>query len=182
MAQKNHILRNIFIVIVFITVVVGFYILIGQDKTKLPSQLIDREIPKFQVEDLLNSGKYRTEADFVGKITLLNVWASWCPSCYVEHPYWKQYASNKDLTLVGLNYRDTKPKALKFLAEQGDFFEWNLFDKNGRLGIDFGVYGAPETFIIDKSGKVRYRHVGVVTPEVYNDVFLPLIDKIKKGF
>ncbi len=182
MEQKNQILKNILIVLIFVAIIVAFYVLVGQDKTKLPSQLIDREIPKFQVEDLLLPGKIRTEADFKGKITLLNVWASWCPSCYVEHPYWKQYAKNDDLTLVGLNYRDSKPKALKFLSEQGNFFAWNLFDKNGRLGIDFGVYGAPETFIIDQSGKVRYRHVGVVTPEVYNGTFLPLIEKIKKGF
>jgi cytochrome c biogenesis protein CcmG, thiol:disulfide interchange protein DsbE len=182
MEQKSHLVRNIIVVLTFVAVVIAFYILVGQDKTKLPSQLIDREIPKFQVEDLLKPGQFRTEADFLGKITLLNVWASWCPSCYVEHPYWKEYAKNKDLTLVGLNYRDTKPKALKFLAEQGNFFAWNLFDENGRLGIDFGVYGAPETFIIDRAGKVRYRHVGVVTPEVYNNTILPLIEKIKKGF
>jgi cytochrome c biogenesis protein CcmG, thiol:disulfide interchange protein DsbE len=178
--QQRRLLRNLLIVFCFIGMVFAFYILVGQDKTKLPSQLIDRAVPNFSVVDLLNPELVRTETDFIGKITLLNVWASWCPSCYVEHPYWKEYAKNKDITLVGLNYRDSKPKALKFLNQQGNFFAWNIFDKNGRLGIDFGVYGAPETFIIDKLGKVRYRHVGIVTPEVYEGTMLPLVEMIKQ--
>ena len=174
-------MKNLVIIIMFFGIFAAFYLLIGQDKTKLPSQLIDRPAPVFQVEDLLDSQTILTNADLKGKITLMNVWASWCPSCYVEHPYWKEYSKNPDLTLVGLNYRDTKPKALKFLREQGNFFKWNLFDSNGRLGIEFGVYGAPETFLLDKQGKVRYRHVGVVSPDVYQKVFLPMIEKIKKG-
>ncbi len=182
MDKKQNTLRNSLVAVIFIATIVAFYILVGQDKTKLPSQLIDRPTPNFKVEDLLNPEVIRTEADFKGQITLLNVWASWCPSCYTEHPYWQEYAKNPDITLVGLNYRDTKPKALKFLAEQGNFFAWSLFDESGRLGIEFGIYGAPETFIIDKAGKVRYRHVGIVSPEVYQEIFLPLIEKIKKGF
>jgi len=180
--NNSNLIKNSIIILSFFVIVTAFYFLIGQDKTKLPSQLIDRPAPTFKVQDLLESELIRSEADFKGNITLLNVWASWCPSCYVEHPFWKDYAKNKDLTLVGLNYRDTKPKAMKFLREQGNFFEWNLFDENGRLGIEFGIYGAPETFLIDRDGKVRYRHVGVVSPEVYQDIFLPLVEKIKKGF
>ena len=167
---------------IFVVFMILFYWLIGQDKTELPSQLIDLPAPAFQAADLLNENIVHTQEEFKGQITLLNVWASWCPSCYVEHPFWKDYSSNKDIVLVGLNYRDDKHNALKFIREQGDFYQWNLFDQNGRLGIEFGVYGAPETFLIDLKGKVRYRHVGVVTPEVYQNIFLPLIEKIKRGF
>jgi len=167
---------------IFVLFVVVFYFLIGQDKTELPSQLIDRPVPKFSVRDLLNKDLIHTQEDFKGKITLLNVWASWCPSCYTEHPFWQEYAKNPDIQIVGLNYRDKENDAFRFLHEQGNSYLWNLFDENGRLGIEFGVYGAPETFIIDYDGMVRYRHVGIVSPEVYKDIFLPLIEKIKKGF
>jgi len=179
---KSGVIKWLVSLTVFSSFIVIFYLLIGGDKTELPSQLINQPTPNFEVSNLTREGVVHTQNDFKGKITLLNVWASWCPSCYVEHPYWKNYAKNKDITLVGLNYRDKKNKALKFLREQGDFFQWNLFDKNGRLGIEFGVYGAPETFLIDPEGKIRYRHVGVVTPDVYQNKLLPLIEKIKKGF
>jgi len=166
----------------FIAAFIWFYWLIGQDKTELPSQLIDSPVPTFKVVDLLDESIVHTQEEFKGKISLVNIWASWCPSCYVEHPYWKEYSNNEDIVLVGLNYRDKKQSALKFIREQGDYYDWTLFDENGRLGIEFGVYGAPETFLIDREGKIRYRHVGVVDRKVYNEVFLPMIDKIKKGF
>lgn len=166
----------------FCAVFYFFYGLIGQDKTELPSELIDSPAPIFSVVDLVNQNTIHTQKEFKGKITLLNVWASWCPTCYDEHPFWKKYSDNPDIVLVGLNYRDKKEKALRFLREQGNYYQWNLFDENGRLGIEFGVYGAPETFLIDPNGKIRFRHVGVVTPKVYQNVFLPLIEKIKRGF
>lgn len=182
MKDNSSLLKPVLSISAFVALMVAFFLLIGQDKTELPSQLIDRPVPIFEVEDLLQENLVHTQDDFKGKITLLNVWASWCPSCYTEHPFWKKYAENKELTLVGLNYRDEKNKALNFLQKQGNFYQWNLFDNNGRLGIEFGVYGAPETFLIDPNGKVRYRHVGVVSPKVYQEIFLPLIEKIKKGF
>ena len=182
--MKNNLsfFKPLVAIVIFIAILMSFYTLIGQDKTELPSQLIDRPAPAFKVADLVDKNIEHTEQIFIGKISMVNVWASWCPSCYNEHPYWSQYAKNKDLSIVGLNYRDKEKKALKFLAEQGNPYQSNLFDFNGRLGIEFGVYGAPETFLIDPYGKVRYRHVGIVSPKVYNEIFLPLIDKIKKGF
>jgi len=182
MMDKSVLIKSVISLTIFSLFIATFYFLIGEDKTELPSQLIDQPTPNFEVRNLTQDAVVHTQDDFIGKITLLNVWASWCPSCYIEHPYWKNYAKNKDITLVGLNYRDKKEKALKFLREQGDFFAWNLFDENGRLGIDFGVYGAPETFLIDREGKIRYRHVGIVTPEIYQNKILPLVEKIKKGF
>ena len=180
--MNANIVKPIISISLFVLIITAFYFLIGKDKTELPSQLIDQPVPEFSLRDLNNPEITRTEKDFIGKITMLNVWGSWCPSCYEEHPYWKEYAKNKDVITVGLNYRDKEAKAHKFLREQGDYFEWNIFDEKGRLGIDFGVYGAPETYLIDPKGKIRYRHVGVVSPKIYQEKFLPLIEKIKKGF
>ena len=179
--KTRNSLTPILTVGVFVVAFIFFYWLIGEDKTELPSQLIGQSTPVFKVEDIYNSSIIHTEKEFEGKIILLNVWASWCPSCYNKHPYWKQHAKNKDITLVGLNYRDKKNKALKFLREQGDYYQWNLFDEKGRLGIEFGVYGAPETYLIDNKGKIRYRHVGIVNTKVFNEIILPLVEKIKQG-
>jgi len=181
MSEQSSILKPLISIAAFVGFLILFYFLIGKDKTELPSQFIDQPAPQFKVVDLLDENVVHTEKEFLGQITLLNVWASWCPSCYSEHPFWRQYVKNKDIVLVGLNYRDSKKKALKFINQQGNSYQWVLFDENGRLGIEFGVYGAPETFIIDPKGKIRYRHVGVVTPEAYKTIFLPLIEKIKRG-
>ncbi len=181
-AQKSRNLLIPFLSIsIFVVAFIFFYWLIGEDKTELPSQLIGRDVPAFSIADVYDSTIIHTEKEFEGKIVLVNVWASWCPSCYNEHPYWKQHAKNKDIILVGLNYRDTKVKALKFLRQQGDYYQWNLFDEKGRLGIEFGVYGAPETYLIDNKGKVRYRHVGIVNTRVFNEIILPMVEKIKLG-
>jgi len=180
--KSQNIMLKTFSLLLFVVVFIWFYWLIGQDKTELPSQLIDSPAPNFKVPDLLDDEVIHTEKEFIGKITLVNIWASWCPSCYVEHPFWKEYSSNKDIVLVGLNYRDKKQKALEFIREQGNYYDWTLFDESGRLGIEFGVYGAPETFLIDRNGKIRYRHVGVVDRKVYKEIFLPLVEKIKQGF
>jgi len=182
MSEKASLLKPVLSITFFIGFLVLFYFLIGKDKTELPSQLINHPAPQFKVVDLLDPSIFHTEKEFLGKITLLNVWASWCPSCYSEHPFWRQYAKNKDITLMGLNYRDKEKKALKFINQQGNSYQGIIFDKNGRLGIEFGVYGAPETFIIDPKGKIRYRHVGVVTPQAYKNIILPLVEKIKRGF
>ncbi len=177
----RKILAPLLSVTAFVAAFIFFYWLIGEDKTELPSQLIGRTTPVFQVEDVYDSSIIHTEKGFEGKIVLVNVWASWCPSCYIEHQYWKEHSKNKDITLVGLNYRDTRIKALKFLRQQGDYYQWNLFDEKGRLGIDFGVYGAPETYLIDNKGIIRYRHVGIVDTKVFNEIILPLVEKIKQG-
>lgn len=186
MENSNHepknIIKPVLSLSVFAVFVIIFYFLIGQDKTALPSQLIDQPVPDFSINDLMEKNTIHTQKIFLGKITLLNVWASWCPSCYTEHPFWTRYAENKEIIIAGLNYRDKRKDALKFINQQGNPYEWILFDEKGRLGIEFGVYGAPETFLIDPKGKVRYRHTGVVSPKVYQQVLLPLIEKIKKGF
>lgn len=180
--MKGSAIKVFSVLFVFASILGLFGWALNHDSSELPSQLINRPVPEFAVEDLLEPTRIHTPDLFKGKVTLLNVWASWCASCYTEHPYWERYAQNKDLQIVGLNYNDKKEKALHFLKTQGNAYHQIIFDKNGRLGVEFGIYGAPETFLIGPDSKVRYRHVGVVTPEVFSSKLLPLITKIKKGF
>ena len=174
--------KAVSVVLIFIGVLAFFVWALNHNSSELPSQLIDRPVPEFSVVDLLEPETVHTPELFKGKTTLLNVFASWCAACYQEHPYWDQYATIKELQIIGLNYNDKKEKALHFLKTQGNPYEKIIFDHNGRLGVEFGVYGAPETFLIGPNGKVRYRHVGVVSPDVYQSKFEPLIAKIKQGF
>ena len=120
-------------------------------------------------------------ADFAGHVTLVNVWASWCVSCRQEHPVLMQFARDNVVPLVGLNYKDTRPEALGWLKEHGDPYTVSVVDADGRVGIDFGVYGVPETFLIDREGVVRYKHIGPVTPEAVRDVLLPKIAELSRA-
>lgn len=175
-------LKHFVVLIVFVGFVGLFAWALNHDSSELPSQLIDQPVPQFSVVDLMDENQTHTAEIFSGKISLLNVWASWCAACYTEHPFWNSFSKYKGLQLVGLNYNDKKDKALHFLTTQGNPYQQILFDHNGRLGIDFGVYGAPETFLIGPNGKVRYRHVGIVTEEVFTTKFQPLIAQIEQGF
>ncbi|MGX5174482.1 DsbE family thiol:disulfide interchange protein [Aliikangiella sp. IMCC44653] len=159
-----------------------FYWALRHDSSQLPSQLINKPAPQFEVAELLDENVIYSNQVFKGNISLVNVWASWCAACYVEHPYWNDYAQIEGLQIVGLNYNDKKDKALEFLETQGNAYDKIFFDHTGRVGIEFGVYGAPETYLIDPQGRVRYRHVGVVSPDVFKSDFMPLIEKIRRGF
>lgn len=182
-ASSNGVsLKHFVVLIVFVGFVGLFAWALNHDSSELPSQLIDQPVPQFSVVDLMDANQTHTAEIFSGKVSLLNVWASWCAACYTEHPFWNSFSKYKDLQLIGLNYNDKKDKALHFLETQGNPYQQILFDHNGRLGIDFGVYGAPETFLIGPNGKVRYRHVGIVTEEVFASKFQPLIAQIKQGF
>lgn len=182
MAKGGISIKLVVVLVTFFAFIGLFGWALNHNSSELPSQLIDQTVPEFSVVDLLDTNQIHTPEIFKGKISLLNVWASWCAACYTEHPYWNEFSKNKDIQLIGLNYNDKKDKALNFLKTQGNPYQSILFDHNGRLGIEFGVYGAPETFLVGPNGKVRYRHVGVVTTQVFDKKFRPLIAKINQGF
>jgi cytochrome c biogenesis protein CcmG/thiol:disulfide interchange protein DsbE len=115
-----------------------------------------------------------------GKVWLLNVWASWCVSCRVEHPVLVDLAKRKVAPIVGLDYKDQRPEALNWLARHGDPYDLSAVDADGRVGIDYGVYGVPETYVIDKAGVIRFKQIGPVTPEVLDKKILPLIAELQK--
>jgi cytochrome c biogenesis protein CcmG/thiol:disulfide interchange protein DsbE len=141
------------------------------DPTALPSALINEPVPPFELP-ALGAEALITQDDLKGRPMLLNVWATWCYSCRVEHPYLLELARS-GISIIGLNYKDDATAALKWLGNLGDPYTVTISDTEGTLGIDLGVYGAPETYVIDASGRVRYRHVGVVNQRVWEQALAP---------
>lgn len=135
------------------------------DPKELPSALIDQPFPEFDLPELGGAGSI-TRADVVGAPALFNVWATWCISCRVEHPY-LQTLADKGVPIYGINYKDDDAAAMQWLENLGDPYVANIVDRAGSLGLDLGVYGAPETYFVDAQGTVRYRHVGVIDERVW---------------
>jgi len=160
--------------LLFIAMVVLLYTGLGKDPTKLDSQLIGKEIPVFQKALLLDPDRTVTNKDIQGP-ALINVFGSWCPSCYQEHKYLMDFKANNTIKIIGLNYKDERRDGLKFISDLGNPYEYIIFDNNGRLGIELGVYGAPETFVIDANNRIIYRHVGVVSDKVWSKTIKPML-------
>lgn len=145
---------------------------------EVPSPLIDKPAPEFALPSLAAPEKTITRADMLGKVWVLNVWASWCVSCRQEHPVLVDFAQRKQVALIGLNYKDERPAGLAWLQAGGNPYDDSLFDQDGRTGINFGVYGVPETFVIDKQGVIRHKHTGPLTPAALRDTIEPLLRKL----
>jgi cytochrome c biogenesis protein CcmG/thiol:disulfide interchange protein DsbE len=143
------------------------------DPNELPSVLIGKPMPEFSLPDLDNPGKNITPATMKGKPYLLNVWATWCPSCKYEHPYLLKLAE-MGVPIYGVNYKDDVDKARKLLHDTGNPYSANIVDEEGSLIMSLGVYGAPETFIVDAEGIIRYRLVGVVNEEIWKSTMAPI--------
>jgi cytochrome c biogenesis protein CcmG, thiol:disulfide interchange protein DsbE len=148
------------------------------DPHEVPSPLIGKPAPAFALSRLDDADKTIRREDMLGKVWMLNVWASWCVACREEHPNLVAFARTRQLPIIGLNYKDTRKDGLGWLARFGDPYDASLFDVEGRVGIDFGVYGVPETFIIDKRGVVRFKQIGPVTPEVIETRIVPLVKEL----
>ncbi|MBW4933673.1 DsbE family thiol:disulfide interchange protein [Marinobacter sp. F4206] len=161
-----------------IAVVLGVVLFagIGKDPTKLESALIGKPVPAFSLKDLNNPEAELDESLLRGQVQLLNVWGTWCPACRDEHDDLMRLARDKGVSIVGLNYKDNRADALVWLERLGNPYSTTIYDPKGTLGFDLGVYGAPETFVIDASGVVRYRHVGVVNEKVWQETLLPAIN------
>ena len=153
---------------------------LGRDPTILPSMLIDKPLPAFDLPDVRAGAAPRSLAstDFRGEPALLNVFASWCVSCRIEHPLLMQL-SRDGVSLHGLNWKDEGDAGARWLVEFGDPYARVGYDPTGRTGVDLGVTGAPETFVIDRQGRVRYRHVGPITPEVWTGTLQPLMAELR---
>jgi len=149
-----------------------------KDPRKVPSPFIDKPAPAFSIAKLHEPEAKFSPADMKGKVWLLNVWASWCVSCRVEHPVLNDMNRRGLVPIVGLNYKDQRADATKWLKQHGDPYVLSAWDFDGKVGIDYGVYGAPETFVIDKQGIIRYKHIGPVSPEDVEKIFLPLLAKL----
>jgi len=145
----------------------------------VPSPLVGKPAPQFQLSQLHQAEKTVSRDANLGKVWLLNVWASWCVSCRQEHPVLMQLARTGEVPIYGLNYKDERQDAIKWLADFGNPYLVSAHDYNGRVGVDYGVYGVPETYVIDKQGVIRYKHTGPVTPQALRETILPLVRELK---
>ncbi len=144
----------------------------------VPSPLINQNAPAFRLPQLDNPQVNFSPEDLRGQVWMLNVWASWCVSCLAEHPVLLNLAQTGRVRLYGLNYKDKPEAALAWLRRHGNPYVQSMSDIDGLVGIDFGVYGVPETYVIDKAGVIRHKHTGPITPQALADVLLPLVEKL----
>jgi cytochrome c biogenesis protein CcmG/thiol:disulfide interchange protein DsbE len=147
------------------------------DPREVPSPLIGRPAPAFELPLLAAPEKTFSQKEMLGKVWVLNVWASWCAPCLVEHPQITRLAGGA-VPVVGLNYKDAREDALPWLARNGNPFVATVYDGTGRIGIDYGVYGVPETYVIDRKGVIRYKRIGPVTPEILREKIEPLLREL----
>jgi cytochrome c biogenesis protein CcmG, thiol:disulfide interchange protein DsbE len=152
----------------------------GYDPHRLPSALIDKPAPEFQLSELRDPQKTFSPKQMRGKVWLLNVWASWCVACREEHPYLLEISKSGAVPLYGLTWKDKREDSLATLSELGDPYVLSAADFDGRVAIDYGITGAPETYLIDKNGIIRYKEPGQLTPEIMEQKILPLVRELNK--
>ena len=174
-------LKYIVPLVLFLALVIFFVVGLGRDPREVPSPLIDKPAPEFALPRLDDPSKVVSKKDMLGPVWLMNVWSSWCGSCKYEHPNLVKIGKSgqKVLPIVGLNYKDTDGAAVRTLRTTGDPYDFSVKDPTGETGIEFGVYGVPETFVIDKKGVIRYKQIGPITDEVWEKTMYPLIKKLK---
>ena len=159
----------------FLVLVVVLAVGLTKDPGKLPSTFIGKPAPEFELPSLVDPGRSVGSADFAGRVSLFNVWATWCVGCRQEHGFLMQLAESGQVPIYGLNWRDNKAEALRFLQQLGDPYVDSAYDGQNRVGIDWGVYAAPETFLIGSDGTVLYKHLGPLNWSIWERDFVPLL-------
>lgn len=172
-------MRALLPLIVFIGLGVALAISLTKDPRRLENTLIDEPFPAFSLSALDNPDEIFTEELVQGQISVVNVWGSWCVTCNVEHPILMDVAKDDSIRLIGLNWRDGREKARSWLDKRGDPYDLIVFDPDSELAIPLGVSGAPETFITDKNGRIRYKHSGAISFEDWNTIFQPLLETLE---
>ena len=164
-------------------VVICGFLLVGlwRDPREVPSPLIGKPAPAFKLAQLHEPAKMLGPSDMKGQVWLLNVWASWCVSCREEHPLLLALGKANIVPIIGLDYKDETATGKRWLSENGDPYSASVVDRDGKVGIDWGVYGVPETFVIDKSGTIRYKQIGPLTAEALEKKIVPLIRELQKS-
>ncbi len=175
-------MKRFLLPLVLFLVLVGFLAVgLKLDPREVPSPLVGKAAPAFSLPTLSDPERMLAPHELRGQVWLLNVWASWCVACRQEHPLLVDLAKQGSVAIYGLNYKDKRTDALAWLARFGDPYKLSLADTAGLVGIDYGVYGVPETFVIDQAGVIRHKHIGPVTEAVLRETILPLVEKLKKG-
>ena len=167
--------------ILFLSILLTFFylLIIERDPSAIPSNLLDKNIPKFETESLLRKERFISSKEFGNEIILVNFFATWCLPCRDEHIYIKRFSNEKGIRVIGINYKDRSDNAVEWLKNLGNPYSDVPIDKNGRIAIDWGVYGIPETFIVNSKGIIKYRHVGPITKKIYKKINL-LIKEIEQ--
>jgi len=166
---------------IFIALVILLAVGLSLDPRKVPSPFIGKPAPAFNLPQLHDDSKIIKPADFKGHVWLLNVWASWCVSCRQEHPLLMELANSKQVPVYGLNYKDDQADAILWLKQWGNPYQASAFDSAGGTGIDWGVYGVPETFVIDKDGIIRHKHIGALKRSDLDETIMPLVKKLQSA-
>ena len=166
---------------IFVALVALLGVGLKLDPREVPSPLIGKPAPHFELPQLRETTRTFTERDMRGKVWLLNVWDSWCVSCREEHPVLLDLAASGAVPIYGLNYKDKREDGLAWLKGMGDPYKLSIYDFDGRVGIDYGVYGVPETYVIDKAGVIRYKRIGPLTPQIVKEKVLPLVRELERA-
>ena len=169
---------SIILYIVFFSILlIFFYLLLAErDPSEIPSNLINRRVPSFEGDLLLKNKKFVSSDNFKDQITLVNFFATWCKPCRKEHEYINKLSDKKDIRIIGINYKDNPKNTIKWINELGNPYSNIILDKNGRISIDWGVYGIPETFVVSYNGIIKYRHVGAINEKIYRKINLIIKD------
>lgn len=173
-------MRFILPFVVFMILAAFMYVGLGLNPREVPSPLVGKPAPAFTLPQLRDPKKQFSSQDMKGKVWMLNVWASWCVSCKEEHPLLVTLAEQKILPIYGLDYKDKREDAELWLKKGGDPYTLSVMDSEGRIGIDYGVYGVPETYVIDKKGIIRYKQIGPITSQSLSETILPLVAQLEK--
>lgn len=163
----------------FAALALAFWLGLGRDPAVLPSALIDQPMPAFELSAVRENDGAFANADIQGQVALVNVFASWCGPCRTEHPTLIQLAQARRVPIYGINWKETPADGRRYLAEAGDPYTHIGSDESGRFALDLGVTGAPETFVVDRHGRIRFKQVGPITPEVWRDTIEPIIIRLE---
>ena len=163
---------------VFAAIAAFFFVGLRLDPREVPSPLIGKPAPAFSAQALAEPERAIKRDDMLGKVWILNVWASWCVACREEHPVLLEFSKQINVPIYGLNYKDKRADGLSWLSQFGNPYSDSIFDPDGRIGIDYGVYGVPETFIIDRKGVIRYKHIGPITVDALRDKIVPVLRQL----
>lgn len=177
--MMSRVLPLVLFILLGILLAVGLKI--SETKTHIPSPLIGRPIPEFSLPELFDPEQVLGPEDFLGEPYLVNFWGSWCPTCVFEHPVITDLASMGRLKIIGLNFRDEPEDAKEWLSRHGNPYDTIVVDYNSRVSINFGVYAAPESFLVDSRGVVVFKQIGALTPEVIEETILPMLDKMERS-
>lgn len=164
-------------IIVFAVLGLLFFRGLSLDPNDMPSALLNKPVPKFSLPRLENPSEMRTESIVQGKVTLLNVWATWCVTCRAEHEFLNQL-QHQGIHIIGIDYNDQTADAQRWIAELGNPYDDIVVDAEGRLGLNLGVFGAPETYVVDKNGIIRYKHIGDLNQRVWDETVGPIVKSL----